>query len=1190
MAVQRFASILFLFSTLLFASGNKDVHLKTTKPMIDQEISHSHISDIRLSKNSQKEVMRQWVKSYARPDVEHPMKELFQSVKEKTSSTFFESFHQPNIQYITQKNSQENKIKNRRLEYLANRHFSDLEPPNINSRDASFVEGIVRDFDGNPLSGVTVFSELWLADGNTDNYDSTVTNENGYYHIPTTHSGVYYWLNVDHEGYWYDESSIWVDEDGSQFDFFLGDIEETASIWVSYYDGDYNEIPYVETISPQSPQISFAAPDGIDALTVWAQDVIQISSIAESYPQVDLALDGIEPGMSYEIEIILGDSTGPGFELTDFEVTLNGGTVADIEAGESVTLTLTFDSHDEGPFAGLLSVFYDTNFNDVFEANGDFNLIEVMDGGPAVLLIDNMEDDENPDVGIIEMTLSMEDDDNDNFIWLMLQNTSLFFTSFNPETNTYNENEATLNVNGFESDYSVSGGTNPDTPNMLAVAFSMDDESEFYFTMTQFDGSFHIDVANPGEYVVVMFSEFGLNTHLYASPSFYLQTIEGEETGVMFNIYEYTTLVHGHVWNQDGEPVSGAEVSFEYYDDTGEGFWVSSFTNHEGYYDLWVNGGFDYGVHVWAEGYDEWNDDVFVDDVDNFEFDITLDYGGGGEHGVVEGVVWAADWDPYPIPGAWVSAYNSHGEYFETNTDNNGHYWMEVPEGNYEIEAWAEGFSSEWVNVEVYPNEPTFVDFYLHPEWEANISGVVMDVNGERLSGARIEARNLDGDGWSQSTFTDSMGMFEFNLPSGNYDVAAGAEGYLRSWQYGVEVYDEGTWLDFTLSPVENFDGSLNGFVGLSGGDENQWRSIAVMNDQYEVFRLSEDGHYEMPLVNGVYHFFAFADGYEEIFIPNGIVIENNDVTFDITLFQEGMSHPPHIEWYGDVPEDQGLQMRLVWNPGHPGDWEAFTQFSVWRKVDNAPLELWDYVATVPWHGMQPYSMVVPTLGNATPMDTVWSTFMVSAHTWDPNFFLDSEPVTGFSVDNIHPGAPGGVGAIGNDDGIVVSWNRSHAPDFDYHKIYRQDMTSTEPAIVFTTIDTFFVDGVAQGEYNYWVTTVDYNGNESESSDIVTVMLSSEDGSALPTNFALMQNYPNPFNPSTQIQYALPEDANVVVTIYDVVGRQVRALVHETKQAGYHSALWNGTNDAGLSVSAGIYMYIIQAGDYRAVKKMIFMK
>jgi len=102
--------------------------------------------------------------------------------------------------------------------------------------------------------------------------------------------------------------------------------------------------------------------------------------------------------------------------------------------------------------------------------------------------------------------------------------------------------------------------------------------------------------------------------------------------------------------------------------------------------------------------------------------------------------------------------------------------------------------------------------------------------------------------------------------------------------------------------------------------------------------------------------------------------------------------------------------------------------------------------------------------------------------------------------------------------------------------------------------------------------------------------LSTDEGLSLPTEFALEQNYPNPFNPSTQVRYALPEEAQVILSVYDMMGRKVRTLVKGTEPAGYQSVLWNATNDLGLPVSAGVYICTIQAGDYRKNMKMILLK
>ena len=294
------------------------------------------------------------------------------------------------------------------------------------------------------------------------------------------------------------------------------------------------------------------------------------------------------------------------------------------------------------------------------------------------------------------------------------------------------------------------------------------------------------------------------------------------------------------------------------------------------------------------------------------------------------------------------------------------------------------------------------------------------------------------------------------------------------------------------------------------------------------------------------------------------------------------------------MANDQGRQLRTVWETGIAGDWEYFTQFSIWRKVNGAPIELWDYVETVPWHGdSDPYAAVVPTLGDSSMYGDYESTFMITAHTEDVNFYLDSDPVSGSSIDNLHPDVPmnfmvnqGGGGAVS------LSWSASEDVDFDFYNVYRQEIVSTEPAVVFTTVDSFFVDQNAAeaGAYEYWITAVDMSGLESDPSNSVSAVLSADESLGLPTEFALRQNYPNPFNPSTQIRYALPEETRVTISIYDLMGRKVRTLVNDVQSAGYRTAMWNATNDMGRPVSAGVYIYSIHAGDFIQNRKMVLMK
>ena len=93
-----------------------------------------------------------------------------------------------------------------------------------------------------------------------------------------------------------------------------------------------------------------------------------------------------------------------------------------------------------------------------------------------------------------------------------------------------------------------------------------------------------------------------------------------------------------------------------------------------------------------------------------------------------------------------------------------------------------------------------------------------------------------------------------------------------------------------------------------------------------------------------------------------------------------------------------------------------------------------------------------------------------------------------------------------------------------------------------------------------------------------------------PEKFKLNQNYPNPFNPVTSLSYDLLEDSYVRITIYDMLGNVINQLVNEVQNSGFKSVQWNGTNNQGKPVSAGVYLYSIEAGNLRQIKKMVLLK
>jgi hypothetical protein len=95
---------------------------------------------------------------------------------------------------------------------------------------------------------------------------------------------------------------------------------------------------------------------------------------------------------------------------------------------------------------------------------------------------------------------------------------------------------------------------------------------------------------------------------------------------------------------------------------------------------------------------------------------------------------------------------------------------------------------------------------------------------------------------------------------------------------------------------------------------------------------------------------------------------------------------------------------------------------------------------------------------------------------------------------------------------------------------------------------------------------------------------------SIPTAFSLRQNYPNPFNPSTTIEYDLPKAAEVTLTVYNVLGARVKTLVNKQMAAGRYKVIWDATNDAGNPVATGVYFYVMKAGKFEKVRKLILMK
>jgi hypothetical protein len=368
--------------------------------------------------------------------------------------------------------------------------------------------------------------------------------------------------------------------------------------------------------------------------------------------------------------------------------------------------------------------------------------------------------------------------------------------------------------------------------------------------------------------------------------------------------------------------------------------------------------------------------------------------------------------------------------------------------------------------------------------------------------------------------------------------------------------------------------------------------------------------------------FFAPTTGTYYIWILQGI---NQTFSASYDLGIELLSPNPDIMSVEDVPDDQGLQLRVIWKSSYydPPEGNSYTDFyALWRQVEDTTdlpvLNLrelshsqlsnqeflqasffefdnmfWDFVAQIPAVPNRPfmdYSYVAPTLYDNQP-----TTFIVCAVPKQGYQLptLWGEPGTGISIDNMMPDFLSyNIQPINN--AIELSWNVDRIIHHDLmgFRIYRHTSSGFVPdefnllAVLPEEIEEYLDDSIINGQnYFYKIEAVDDAGNSAWSDELSSIITSIGSEGSLPADFALSQNYPNPFNPSTRIKYQLPNDSDVSLKVYDILGNEVATLVNEFKQAGYYEVIFDASN-----LTSGIYIYKVTAGSYIETKKMILLK
>jgi hypothetical protein len=177
---------------------------------------------------------------------------------------------------------------------------------------------------------------------------------------------------------------------------------------------------------------------------------------------------------------------------------------------------------------------------------------------------------------------------------------------------------------------------------------------------------------------------------------------------------------------------------------------------------------------------------------------------------------------------------------------------------------------------------------------------------------------------------------------------------------------------------------------------------------------------------------------------------------------------------------------------------------------------------------------------------------------------------------------------VNRGDVYTLTWNK--VKDAEQYLVYLSKVptfaSSLRTATPTDTVVTF--TALTKATQYYWKIQASNfvgAGPWSDSWTFNTTVTEVQDEPGIPSEYSMSQNYPNPFNPTTTIKFSLPQSDVTTLTIYDLLGKEVQTLIHKELAAGYHEI-----NFDGGTLGNGVYFYRIQAGNFRATKKLLLLK
>lgn len=194
------------------------------------------------------------------------------------------------------------------------------------------------------------------------------------------------------------------------------------------------------------------------------------------------------------------------------------------------------------------------------------------------------------------------------------------------------------------------------------------------------------------------------------------------------------------------------------------------------------------------------------------------------------------------------------------------------------------------------------------------------------------------------------------------------------------------------------------------------------------------------------------------------------------------------------------------------------------------------------------------------------------------------------------PGSPK-AGSIITTTSPMMSWIIPTAHSNQKYELEIATTPNFNNPLRITNIDkqSYKVNNLINGVQYFWRVRSVKDGVNSEysynGSFVASGITSLEDEfNSVPKGFEVAQNYPNPFNPTTNIRFSLPEQGFVSITIYNILGQEVKSLINKDFNSGTFTVQWNGDDNFGTRVSSGTYIYRVVSGSFVETKKMVLIK